>query len=793
MNKILSIVLIMMLICSSFFISATARLIEYDEVFSPITTSMTDETCPSDFQLVAYGGGIPLWEPYYLIEINNEGMGVYSILYPENKSTGNYTEIEQFQLNQVSLDQLWNMIINHGFFTLDSYYTAEDYFDDPNMTISGGTFANLHIQGDNDEHMVEARNIKIPDFDMIISTLNDLTPGDNDLFYNAQINLPPFTPSLPEGPTDGKYRSAHTYTTQALDIDGDQLFYQFDWGDETFSEWTGPFPSNSPMNISHKWLKQGNFSIRVKVKDDPNHDGDPSDGLESNWSSPLAVSLPKIRLPQFFWYLFIQRIAEILSPFSFFDQITVSEQSTRPFNGNEAPFPPTEVSIDEEACIITIKIRIRIYGEGASDTLASTMETAVENKLNKDKDGKPWKVKCHDGCDPRDPGCDVKIDVEIKNIGKSKPKTGEGYHDFYVAAKSTSLQLSNTLKPKRYTAFTLAVDLNKKDNIVDWPRPNDKTSSSKDKILHNGGTWGYLNADDSVDTWAHEFLHCMGLGDKYDEVWTDTDGDGYRSDDEVKPKPREGHKDDIMADATKWLQQWGIDKTLERAKIKCPCSCCPGAQDPLPPDNTISNPQNGESVGSAVLVIGHADDGPEGSGIAKLDYSLIWAMGNYDGSERIIDPPVEQLDYELGPINLDSFINPGDWITITTYAIDAADNVGEDSVTVTWVEEQEDTIPPVTEKTVGEPQWEGGYTIASFTPIQLVATDPEPGSGVNHIHYEVWQYGIMQGSEDVPGDFAEMTFGMYGVLGGVAEIHYYAVDNENNVETTHIQEHFILY
>ena len=109
------------------------------------------------------------------------------------------------------------------------------------------------------------------------------------------------------------------------------------------------------------------------------------------------------------------------------------------------------------------------------------------------------------------------------------------------------------------------------------------------------------------------------------------------------------------------------------------------------------------------------------------------------------------------------------------------------------IEEEEDTTPPITEKTIGEPQWEEGYTIASFTPIFLEATDPEPGSGVHYIHYEIWQHGIQMGSEDFPGSMVELTFGMYGVIEGIAELRWYAVDYAENTEQTHYQEHFILY
>ncbi len=215
--------------------------------------------------------------------------------------------------------------------------------------------------------------------------------------------------------------------------------------------------------------------------------------------------------------------------------------------------------------------------------------------------------------------------------------------------------------------------------------------------------------------------------------------------------------------------------------------------DKTDPTVTINYPLNNVEVGNPIIVTGYVNDGPDGSGVVKLEYKLTWASGTYDSSEYLIDPPDNYFSFELGPLDLDIFIDPDDWITITIYATDVADNRGEDSVTVTWVEESEDEIPPVTTKTIGEPQWEGGYTIASFTPIWLDAIDPEPGSGVNHIHYEIWQYGDQIGVEDILGDTVELMFGMYGVLEGIAELHWYAVDNAGNIEEEHIQEHFILY
>jgi len=215
--------------------------------------------------------------------------------------------------------------------------------------------------------------------------------------------------------------------------------------------------------------------------------------------------------------------------------------------------------------------------------------------------------------------------------------------------------------------------------------------------------------------------------------------------------------------------------------------------DETDPTIVIMDPLDNTEVGNPINVTGYASDGTDGSGIVKLDYELTWAGGTYDGGELLIDPPDNYLTFVLGPLNLATFIDPGDWITITLFATDAADNTGEDSITVTWVEEGEDVIPPVCTKTVGEPQWEGGYSIASYTPIWLNAVDPEPGSGVNHIHYEIWQYGDLKGVEDIMDDTVEFTFGMYGVIEGIAEVHWHSVDNAGNVEEEHVQEHLILY
>lgn len=110
---------------------------------------------------------------------------------------------------------------------------------------------------------------------------------------------PPQKPLRPSGPLEGKINVEHTYESKAVDVDGDELWYNVDWGDESFSGWFGPFASNETVSFTHVWQKQGSFSIRIKAKD--------SSGFESEWSEPCAVSMPRI----FSWQHFFKALLEL--------------------------------------------------------------------------------------------------------------------------------------------------------------------------------------------------------------------------------------------------------------------------------------------------------------------------------------------------------------------------------------------------------------------------------------------------------------------------------------------------
>lgn len=95
---------------------------------------------------------------------------------------------------------------------------------------------------------------------------------------------PPETPEKPNGPTEGIAGLEYDFSTSTTDIDGDKIFYQFDWGDGSYSNWLGPFNSGETVYKTYSWDLEGLYNIRVKAKDD-NGSG------ETAWSSPLSIDI----------------------------------------------------------------------------------------------------------------------------------------------------------------------------------------------------------------------------------------------------------------------------------------------------------------------------------------------------------------------------------------------------------------------------------------------------------------------------------------------------------------------
>ena len=102
--------------------------------------------------------------------------------------------------------------------------------------------------------------------------------------YNALYNAP-YQPLKPSGPSSGKKGTTYTYTSSAIDPDGDNIYLWFDWGDGTNSGWVGPFGSGNTGSASHSWASDDSYDIKVKAKDINNK--------ESSWSDTLSVTIPR--------------------------------------------------------------------------------------------------------------------------------------------------------------------------------------------------------------------------------------------------------------------------------------------------------------------------------------------------------------------------------------------------------------------------------------------------------------------------------------------------------------------
>lgn len=138
--------------------------------------------------------------------------------------------------------------------------------------------SNYHSPDDTIENMdidYAVRNSRL-----ILATLAELT-----IITELQA---PIKPIIVSGPAEGKSGKEYTYAASTTDPQGDQIYYLWDWGDDTDSGWVGPYVSGVECEESKTWSSRGDYLIKVKAKDDEGH--------ESEWSDPLSVSMPKNRM-----------------------------------------------------------------------------------------------------------------------------------------------------------------------------------------------------------------------------------------------------------------------------------------------------------------------------------------------------------------------------------------------------------------------------------------------------------------------------------------------------------------
>ena len=123
---------------------------------------------------------------------------------------------------------------------------------------------------------------QVPEIDLSVSlTFNSkgTITVDVSATLNTFINLEPEKPSVPSGETAGLLMTEYTYTTSTTDVEGQQLWYRWDWDDGDTSDWIGPYASGAEASASHSWSVADTYRIKVQAKDEYD--------AESEWSGLL--------------------------------------------------------------------------------------------------------------------------------------------------------------------------------------------------------------------------------------------------------------------------------------------------------------------------------------------------------------------------------------------------------------------------------------------------------------------------------------------------------------------------
>jgi hypothetical protein len=123
--------------------------------------------------------------------------------------------------------------------------------------------------------------------DIDISDATKLYEAKRKVLEILELLRPPTieTPSGEKNVIVGKW---YNYSTVATDPNGENVKIVFDWGDGNRTE-TGFIVSGTPVTLSHRWLQEGTYNVRVQANN--------SLGIASPWSAPLVVNVETHKLP----------------------------------------------------------------------------------------------------------------------------------------------------------------------------------------------------------------------------------------------------------------------------------------------------------------------------------------------------------------------------------------------------------------------------------------------------------------------------------------------------------------
>lgn len=113
-----------------------------------------------------------------------------------------------------------------------------------------------------------------------ITTSFQLENTINSEPLNNPPNDPPTMPVF-DNPPKARVNTEYEFYLSSADPNYDQIYFQINYFDGTITDWIGPFGYNAHVKFTHVYTEEGGYQIAAKAKDDPNMDGDLSDGKES--------------------------------------------------------------------------------------------------------------------------------------------------------------------------------------------------------------------------------------------------------------------------------------------------------------------------------------------------------------------------------------------------------------------------------------------------------------------------------------------------------------------------------
>jgi hypothetical protein len=89
--------------------------------------------------------------------------------------------------------------------------------------------------------------------------------------WDLMVNYPPEPPGV-SGQRKIAVNVQYEYYAVSFDLDGDTIYYWFDWGDGTNSGWIGPLQPGETATARHSWHQKGEYEINVHGRDHPHGD-----------------------------------------------------------------------------------------------------------------------------------------------------------------------------------------------------------------------------------------------------------------------------------------------------------------------------------------------------------------------------------------------------------------------------------------------------------------------------------------------------------------------------------------